>query len=277
MRKAISIALASLLALSACDKIRNATEAADQVTATSLVDDIAGVWRTEEGEMITFQPEQGRLNMTVDQTFISPTLAEVDTRNETVSLSVPKDGKSEVWTIRRDWNAEKTQFTLVLTLHDGTQSGLAFVRELTRPDKHRIASLMANTKPTGSTLAAALEASEPSEAVQPVETEAASEQTRQESTPDEALEEGPQEASRVSMADVNRDEFVTECRKRAQENQSNSTIHAAFDVPRCGCIFEKLSETGTASAEGYQSASLECAAAITNSIADEETISRWSE
>lgn len=50
------------------------------------------------------------------------------------------NGKPGVWTVRQLWDKEKTSYHLQLTLHDGTQDKLSFIRKISTDDLNKIAN-----------------------------------------------------------------------------------------------------------------------------------------
>lgn len=109
----------------------------------SLLTEISGVWKPhDEKALITINNAEGKLQLLIDDTFIPVIVGTIDAEQETVNLKVTVNGKAGVWTVRRIWeDKEKTTFHLAITLHDGTQSEMSFVRKISTDDLNRIASL----------------------------------------------------------------------------------------------------------------------------------------
>ena len=61
---------------------------------------------------------------------IPVTVKSIDNDNHIVSFEVNEasTGETHVWSIRQVWNDKETEFTLTMTLHDGTTDDLSFVR-----------------------------------------------------------------------------------------------------------------------------------------------------
>lgn len=132
--------MVSIVVISACGK---------QFSSPTLLDEIAGVWRAGgDGAMVTIIYADKKLSLLVNDHSIAVSPGEIDIENKTVNLNITtQDGKSGVWTIRQIWNAEKDAFTLQLTLHDGTQDDLAFVRKISTNDLNKLANSEAKNSP----------------------------------------------------------------------------------------------------------------------------------
>ena len=114
----------------------------------NLLNDIAGVWRAQkDGAMITIANNDKKFSVLIGDDSIAGTVGDIDKENETVNLNVTLNtSKPGVWTFRRVWdNSDKTSYHLVLTLHDGMQDELSFVRKVSTDDLNRIANLNAKT------------------------------------------------------------------------------------------------------------------------------------
>ncbi|MFM0524195.1 lysozyme inhibitor LprI family protein [Paraburkholderia strydomiana] len=110
----------------------------------SLLEDISGVWKEKTGNgLMTLQYADKKVRMLMDDTFVPVTVGAIDNENNTVNFNivVAATGKPAVWTIRQIWNADKSAFHLMLTLHDGTQDDFSFVRKISTDDLNHIASL----------------------------------------------------------------------------------------------------------------------------------------
>ena len=116
----------------------------------SLLDEVSGVWKPQgEDGLMMLSNEGGKLKFVADAVLVPVSLGGIDTEQETINLTVPgKDGAPMVWTLRRIWDKEHKSFHLSLTLHDGKQADLSFVRKLTKEDLDRIAKLQASPQKT---------------------------------------------------------------------------------------------------------------------------------
>lgn len=132
--------MVSIVVISACGK---------QFSSPTMLDEIAGVWRAGgDGAMVTIIYVDKKLSLLVNDHSIPISPSEVDTENKTVNLNVTtQDGKPGVWTIRQLWNANKDAFNLQLTLHDGTQDDLTFVRKISTNDLNKLANAEAKNSP----------------------------------------------------------------------------------------------------------------------------------
>ena len=127
----------------------------------SILDEISGVWRAKtDGSLISIIYLNNKINFLIGNDNIAVTLGDIDKINKTVNFNITlKDsGKPGVWTIRQIWDNEHKSFHLELTMHDGTQDELTFVRKISNDDLNKIASSESRNRP-GSI----------SEAVKPVE------------------------------------------------------------------------------------------------------------
>lgn len=152
-------------AISACsmDDLNNAV---DPTTNKSLLEDVSGVWRTSnDGTLITLNYSDKKFQMLAGENFVPVTLGAIDNVNDTVNLNViTNENKRGIWTIGRVWeNAEKESFHLVLTLHDGSQDELSFVRAVTTDDLNRIASLVSAMPKQGNSIRSAINATSPTD------------------------------------------------------------------------------------------------------------------
>lgn len=115
-----------------------------------ILDEITGVWRAKnDGAMISLVYSDKKVRMFIGDSPMSVTLGDIDNENKTVNLNVrANDGKPGVWTIRQVWDKEHKSFSLQITLHDGTQDELTFVRKISTDDMNRFAN--ADVRNTGS-------------------------------------------------------------------------------------------------------------------------------
>ncbi|WP_179258269.1 lysozyme inhibitor LprI family protein [Caballeronia sordidicola] len=92
---------------------------------------------------MTIEYADNQVKLLLNDTFIPVTLGDVDPENGTVNFkgTIAATGKPAVWTVRQVWNQDKTSFTLMMTMHDGTQEAFGFVRKISTDDLNRIANL----------------------------------------------------------------------------------------------------------------------------------------
>lgn len=108
----------------------------------NLLKEISGVWRAkQDGTMITVNYDNKTMMFALGEDVIPTTLGVIDNENKTVNLNVNLiNGKPGVWTLKQVWDKEKKSFHLVLTLHDGTQDELSFIRKISSDDLIRLTS-----------------------------------------------------------------------------------------------------------------------------------------
>ncbi|MDR3580734.1 MAG: lysozyme inhibitor LprI family protein [Oryzomonas sp.] len=126
----------------------------------SLLDEVSGVWRAKtDGAMVSIIYADKKMRLFIGENPVSVTLGEIDDANKTINLNVTTNlGKPGVWTIRQIWDKEHKSFYLQMTLHDGIQDELTFVRKISSDDMNRFAN--SEAKQTGAIGAAAKSSSE---------------------------------------------------------------------------------------------------------------------
>jgi len=137
--------------------------------APSILSDISGVWRANDSTLVTFIYEDKKMRMLVGEDAMPVTLGAIDQTNHTVNLNLSlRNGKPGVWTVRQLWNADKTSFSLQITLDDGSQDQLAFIRKISADDLNKIANAEArNRVASPGSIAAAVPAPAPTPAFVP--------------------------------------------------------------------------------------------------------------
>lgn len=118
-------------------------------SSTGMLDDISGVWRAKgDGTMVSIIYAEKKVRLLFGDDSLPVSLGEVDNANKTANMNVTLiNGKPGVWTIRQIWDKEKTSYHLQLTLHDGTQDELSFVRKISADDLNKIANAEARARP----------------------------------------------------------------------------------------------------------------------------------
>lgn len=119
------------------------TDAASTAAAApSMLSDISGVWRASDGTMVSIVYEDKRLRLLFGADAIPVQVGAIDEQNHTTNLKVTlPDGKPGIWTVSQIFDASnKDTFNLQLTLHDGTQDQLSFVRKISTDDLNVIAA-----------------------------------------------------------------------------------------------------------------------------------------
>jgi uncharacterized protein YecT (DUF1311 family) len=118
-------------------------------SSAGILDEISGVWRAKgDGTMVSIIYAEKKIRLLFGDDSLPVSLGEVDNANKTANMNVTLiNGKPGVWTIRQIWDKEKTSFHLQLTLHDGTQDELSFVRKISADDLNKIANAEARTRP----------------------------------------------------------------------------------------------------------------------------------
>jgi hypothetical protein len=97
----------------------------------AMLVDVSGVWRGDSDQaMISIDLRGNEKSININGVNIPVTVDNVDQGNHIIQLGViANTGKKESWTIRQIIS-DKGDFTLQMTLHDGTQDALSFVRNL---------------------------------------------------------------------------------------------------------------------------------------------------
>ena len=118
-------------------------------SSAGILEEISGVWRAKgDGTMVSIIYAEKKIRLLFGDDSLPVSLGEVDNSNKTANMNVTLiNGKPGVWTIRQIWDKEKTSFHLQLTLHDGTQDELSFVRKISADDLNKIANAEARTRP----------------------------------------------------------------------------------------------------------------------------------
>jgi uncharacterized protein YecT (DUF1311 family) len=115
---------------------------------SGMLDEISGVWRSKDATLVTFIYADKKMRMLVGDDAMPVTLGDVDNQNRTANLNLTlANGKLGVWTVRQMFNKDKTSFNLQITLHDGSQDQLDFVRKVSSDDLNRIANAEARNQP----------------------------------------------------------------------------------------------------------------------------------
>jgi hypothetical protein len=116
-------------------------------TPEELLDEISGVWRANnDGTLVTLVYSEKKIRLLFGDKSIPVSLGDVDKTYKTINLKVILEtGKSGIWTIGEVWNKENTSFSLQITMHDGVQDDLYFVRKVSTDDLNRIARLETNS------------------------------------------------------------------------------------------------------------------------------------
>lgn len=106
----------------------------------TLLDDISGVWRGEPRGLLYLLREGDKAGLFVGDNDVVVRIGNVDPAQGSVNLVVPVAGDNPVvWTVRKRSDSGAHGFRLVLTLHDGQQEILAFVREVSDDDRRHLA------------------------------------------------------------------------------------------------------------------------------------------
>jgi hypothetical protein len=95
------------------------------------LEDITGVWRCDsDNSIVEINLGGSNAKIKIGDNIFKVKIKEIDNDNEIVSVIVNGDSKM-IWSIRRIWSDDKKkEFSLDLTLHDGTNDSLSFVRNL---------------------------------------------------------------------------------------------------------------------------------------------------
>jgi hypothetical protein len=97
--------------------------------ASDMLTQISGVWRFSDNSLLTIKHDNDSVYLTTGESVITAKVGAIDTNNKTINLKVLlPNGMDAIWTIRQVFTADKRTFYLMLTLHDGKQDVLQFVR-----------------------------------------------------------------------------------------------------------------------------------------------------
>lgn len=144
--RAAATACMLIATLSSCNKAagpENARSTAPSATvaAPSILTDISGVWRATDGTMVSIVYDDKRLRLLFGSDAIPVQVGAIDEQNHTTNLKVTlPNGKPGIWTIAQVFDSNKESFSLQITLHDGTQDQLSFVRKISTDDLNVIAA-----------------------------------------------------------------------------------------------------------------------------------------
>ncbi|WP_250452917.1 hypothetical protein [Caballeronia sp. ATUFL_M2_KS44] len=145
LRLAVAAAMAASL-LAGCDKANNSSAVSSSATVqdakVALLKEISGVWSSSSvAGLTTIQYADNRLQILQGDTPLAVTLGDVDPSEETVNVNTVVNGKEEILTLRKKWNADHTAYNLTMTGSDGQQDTLGFVRRISNDDLNRISRL----------------------------------------------------------------------------------------------------------------------------------------
>lgn len=100
-------------------------------TKNQTLADVSGVWRGDtDGAMITISLSGKTKVLNINGSQIPVTVQSIDQDNHIVTLGVDlANGQQVSWALRQLFDKEG-RFTLQMTLHDGTQDSLSYVRDL---------------------------------------------------------------------------------------------------------------------------------------------------
>lgn len=108
----------------------------------ALLEDISGIWRGEPGGLLYLLREGDKAGLYVGDDGSVVRIGHIDLAQQSVNLVVPALGDTlVVWTLRKHTDNGPHGFHLVLTLQDGHQETLAFVREVSDDDRRHLAGL----------------------------------------------------------------------------------------------------------------------------------------
>lgn len=114
----------------------------------SILDETAGVWRAQgDGAMVSIIYSDKKLSLLINDSAIPVSLGNIDTMNKTINLKVTRfDGKPGIWTLKQIWDEEQKTFHLSLTLDDGTQDELSFIRKISSDDLNKLTNISTTNK-----------------------------------------------------------------------------------------------------------------------------------
>ena len=97
-----------------------------------MLNDVSGVWTCAgDNALVSIDLAGDNKVITInDKAFPVHEITQFDTDNDTLTLDVGNDNQPVLWTIKQLWDSDKKHFSLHLTLQDGTNDNLNFVRNL---------------------------------------------------------------------------------------------------------------------------------------------------
>ncbi len=95
-----------------------------------VLDEVSGVWRADsDAAMVNISLLNKKKSLTINGKKIPVIVNSIDHDNNVITLSVNANGQEVLWTLRQ-LIADDDTFNLQMTLHNGTQDELSFVRNL---------------------------------------------------------------------------------------------------------------------------------------------------
>lgn len=139
---AICVVVAALTSCNQTAAPTIADAASTSAAVPSMLTDISGVWRASDGTMVSIVYDDKRLRLLFGADAIPVQVGAIDEQNHTTNLKVTlPGGKPGIWTVSQVFDSSnKEAFNLQLTLHDGTQDQLSFVRKISTDDLNVIAA-----------------------------------------------------------------------------------------------------------------------------------------
>lgn len=100
-------------------------------TKSQTLSDVSGVWRGDtDGAMITISLIEKNKELNINGTQIPVIVKSIDQDNHIITLGINlANGEHVSWTLRQLFDKEG-RFTLLMTLHDGNQDSLSYVRDI---------------------------------------------------------------------------------------------------------------------------------------------------
>lgn len=105
-----------------------------------FIQGFTGVW-SSDGETITIYYDNNQMLVLYGDDRLDLTLGDTDTVNETMNL-LTTDNK--IITLRKQWNADKTQYKLSFIAPNGKSETIGFIRKITADDRNRIYAINNN-------------------------------------------------------------------------------------------------------------------------------------
>lgn len=120
------------------------------ISGEDFLNEISGVWGVQgERGLFTIIYKDKKFSMLVNDVVIPVTVGDIDNVNKTVNLITLQDGKPAILTLRQIWVKDNKSFYLQLTLHDGIQANLNFVRKISTDDLNKVAHAEVLNQPSG--------------------------------------------------------------------------------------------------------------------------------
>lgn len=131
LSKPMSAALVPIVALLLAMSMATLTPRFSQAMDTLKLEKVSGVWVADsDGTRISIDFSGNQKVFKIAASTIPVSVRDIDNHNDTIILSVSlNDNREVLWTLHQAIG-ENNQMKLLLTIHDGTEENLSFIRNL---------------------------------------------------------------------------------------------------------------------------------------------------